>query len=345
MHKKHCFLVHLCCFSFTFYENSSEIHDFYIDIAWFIRYNICIKKNTYTKLCKQGGKRMFRRKWRMTSVIMLICFLLCSCGSEAESKSTAENSSAVEITPLDQIQMNYQNNPYFDVLDLTYVGTYEQKFANGAGFENPEDNDPVFVWKKYVSSDGETFCFDDQGRLRKYKNAFYSNPGGDFEENKTNGTRASAKMKSAAKIEKISEDIAENYMVTEEAVRVEPYDGNGSYIIKNAETRNASEDETVAIVDLDAYGEIEWFTASYEIQILSELYDYFNQKIDDYIAEKKQISDIVDYTCEPRYEQVENKVYAIYTLTYEDSIEAYFCEIVGFTKEIETDDSRGDVKE
>lgn len=30
MHKKHCFLVHLCCFSFTFYENSSEIRDFYI---------------------------------------------------------------------------------------------------------------------------------------------------------------------------------------------------------------------------------------------------------------------------------------------------------------------------
>ena len=241
--------------------------------------------------------------------------------------------------------MNYQNNPYFDVSDLTYVGTYEQEFANGAGFENPEDNDPVFVWKKYVSSDGETFCFDDQGRLRKYMNAFYSNPGGDFEENKTNGTRASAKVKSAAELEKISEDIAENYMVTEEAVRVEPYDGNGSYIIKNAETRNASEDETVAIVDLDAYGEIEWFTASYEIQILPELYDYFNQKIDDYIAEKKQISDIVDYTCEPRYEQVGNKVYAIYTLTYEDSMEAYFCEIVGFTKEIETDNSSGDVKE
>ncbi|WP_298701802.1 hypothetical protein, partial [uncultured Ruminococcus sp.] len=91
--------------------------------------------------------------------------------------------------------------------------------------------------------------------------------------------------------------------------------------------------------------EIEWFTASYEIQILPELYDYFNQKIDDYIAEKKQTSDIVDYTCEPRYEQVGNKVYAIYTLTYVDSMEAYFCEIVGFTKEIETDNSSGDVKE
>ena len=285
------------------------------------------------------------KKKEIAVLLILPCILLCSCGSEAGSESAAENSSAVEITPLDQIQMNYQNNPYFDVSDLTYVGTYEQEFANGAGFENPEDNDPVFVWKKYVSSDGETFCFDDQGRLRKYMNAFYSNPGGDFEENKTNGTRASAKVKSAAELEKISEDIAENYMVTEEAVRVEPYDGNGSYIIKNAETRNASEDETVAIVDLDAYGEIEWFTASYEIQILPELYDYFNQKIDDYIAEKKQISDIIDYTYRSRYEQVDNKVYAIYTITFEDSGEDYFCESVGFTKKIETDNSSGDVKE
>ena len=285
------------------------------------------------------------KKKGIAVLLILPCILLCSCGSEAGSESAAENSSAVEITPLDQIQMNYQNNPYFDVSDLTYVGTYEQEFGSGVGFENPEDNDPVFVWKKYVSSDGETFCFDDQGRLRKYMNAFYSNPGGDFEENKTNGTRASAKMKSAAELEKISEDIAENYMVTEEAVRVEPYDGNGSYIIKNAETRNASEDETVAIVDLDAYGEIEWFTASYEIQILPELYDYFNQKIDDYIAEKKQISDIIDYTYRSRYEQVDNKVYAIYTITYEDSGEDYFCESVGFTKEIETDNSSGDVKE
>lgn len=49
---------------------------------------------------------MFRRKWRMTNVIMLICFLLCSCGSEAGSESAAEKPSTVEITPLDQIQMN-----------------------------------------------------------------------------------------------------------------------------------------------------------------------------------------------------------------------------------------------
>ena len=285
------------------------------------------------------------KKKEIAILLILPCFLFCSCGSEAGSESAAENSSAVEITPLDQIQMNYQNNPYFDVSDLTYVGTYEQEFANGAGFENPEDNDPVFVWKKYVSSDGETFCFDDQGRLRKYMNAFYSNPGGDFEENKTNGTRASAKVKSAAELEKISEDIAENYMVTEEAVRVEPYDGNGSYIIKNAETRNASEDETVAIVDLDAYGEIEWFTASYEIQISPELYDYFNQKIEEYIGERKQVFDIANYTYSVYYEQVENKVYAIYTIEFEETDGCFFCESPGFTKEIETDNSSGDVKE
>ena len=96
---------------------------------------------------------------------------------------------------------------------------------------------------------------------------------------------------------------------------------------------------------MDSYGNIELFNASYEIISSPEDQDYFDQKIKDYIAEKKQISDIVDYTCEPRYEQVGNKVYAIYTLTYEDSGGDYFCESVGFTKEIETDNSSGDVKE
>ena len=277
-------------------------------------------------------------------LLILPCILLCSCGSEAGSESAAENSSAVEITPLDQIQMNYQNNPYFDVSDLTYVGTYEQEFANGAAFENPEDNDPVFVWDKYISSDGETFCFDAKGRLRKYINAEYSNPDRYYTE-ETIENQITEKAKTSSELKAISEDIAKSYMVTDVPLSVEQFEGSRSYKIENASKLDADEDEVLAIVDLDSYGNIELFNASYEIISSPEDQDYFDQKIKDYIAEKKQISDIVDYTCEPRYEQVGNKVYAIYTLTYEDSMEAYFCEIVGFTKEIETDNSRGDVKE
>ena len=277
-------------------------------------------------------------------LLILPCFLFCSCGSEAGSESAAENSSAVEITPLDQIQMNYQNNPYFDVSDLTYVGTYEQEFANGAAFENPEDNDPVFVWDKYISSDGETFCFDAKGRLRKYINAEYSNPDRYYTE-ETIENQITEKAKTSSELKAISEDIAKSYMVTDVPLSVEQFEGSRSYKIENASKLDADEDEVLAIVDLDSYGNIELFNASYEIISSPEDQDYFDQKIKDYIAEKKQISDIVDYTCEPRYEQVGNKVYAIYTLTYEDSMEAYFCEIVGFTKEIETDNSSGDVKE
>ena len=284
------------------------------------------------------------KKKEIAVLLILPCFLFCSCGSEAGSESAAENSSAVEITPLDQIQMNYQNNPYFDVSDLTYMGTYEQEFANGAAFENPEDNDPVFVWDKYISSDGETFCFDAKGRLRKYINAEYSNPDRYYTE-ETIENQITEKAKTSSELKAISEDIAKSYMVTDVPLSVEQFEGSRSYKIKNASKLDADEDEVLAIVDLDSYGNIELFNASYEIISSPEDQDYFDQKIKDYIAEKKQISDIVDYTCEPRYEQVGNKVYAIYTLTYEDSGGDYFCESVGFTKEIETDNSSGDVKE
>ncbi|WP_294401477.1 hypothetical protein [uncultured Ruminococcus sp.] len=284
------------------------------------------------------------KKKEIAVLLILPCFLFCSCGSEAGSESAAENSSAVEITPLDQIQMNYQNNPYFDVSDLTYVGTYEQEFANGAGFENPEDNDPVFVWDKYISSDGETFCFDAKGRLRKYINAEYSNPDRYYTE-ETIENQITEKAKTSSELKAISEDIAKSYMVTDVPLSVEQFEGSRSYKIENASKLDADEDEVLAIVDLDSYGNIELFNASYEIISSPEDQDYFDQKIKDYIAEKKQISDIIDYTYRSRYEQVDNKVYAIYTITFEDSGEDYFCESVGFTKEIETDDSSGDVKE
>ena len=284
------------------------------------------------------------KKKEFLVLLMIPCILFCSCGNEEGSKSAVETSSAVEITPLDQIQMNYQNNPYFDVSDLTYVGTYEQEFAIGAEFENPEDNNPVFVWDKYISSDGETFCFDAKGRLRKYINAEYSNPDRYYTE-ETIENQITEKAKTSSELKAISEDIAKSYMVTDVPLSVEQFEGSRSYKIENASKLDADEDEVLAIVDLDSYGNIELFNASYEIISSPEDQDYFDQKIKDYIAEKKQISDIVDYTCEPRYEQVDNKIYAIYTITYEDSGGDYFCEIVGFTKEIETDDSSGDVKE
>ncbi len=284
------------------------------------------------------------KKKEIAVLLILPCFLFCSCGSEAGSESAAENSSAVEITPLDQIQMNYQDNPYFDVSDLTYVGTYEQEFGSGVGFENPEDNNPVFVWDKYISSDGETFCFDAKGRLRKYINAEYSNPDRYYTEEAIEN-QITEKAKTSSELKAISEDIAKSYMVTDVPLSVEQFEGSRSYKIKNASKLDADEDEVLAIVDLDSYGNIELFNASYEIISSPEDQDYFDQKIKDYIAEKKQISDIVDYTCEPRYEQVDNKIYAIYTITYEDSGGDYFCESVGFTKEIETDNSSGDVKE
>ena len=89
--------------------------------------------------------------------------LLCSCG---QAKETAENSADVPET----IQTNLTANPYFDISDLTYDGTETQNIAIGYSFEDPADNDPVLTYDRYLSADGETFCFDADGRLCKYEN-------------------------------------------------------------------------------------------------------------------------------------------------------------------------------
>ena len=88
--------------------------------------------------------------------------LLCSCG---QAKETAENSADVPET----IQTNLTANPYFDISDLTYDGTETQNIAIGYSFEDPADNDPVLTYDRYLSADGETFCFDADGRLCKYE--------------------------------------------------------------------------------------------------------------------------------------------------------------------------------
>lgn len=97
---------------------------------------------------------MFRRKWRMTSVIMLICFLLCSCGSE----NTTEKPSTVEISPQEEIQKKYESNPYINLTDLAYDGIYEQPFGTGVDFENAEDNNPVFRWNQYTTATVHRFA-------------------------------------------------------------------------------------------------------------------------------------------------------------------------------------------
>ena len=88
--------------------------------------------------------------------------LLCSCG---QAKETAESSADVPET----IQTNLTANPYFDISDLTYDGTETQNIAIGYAFEDPADNDPVLTYDRYLSADGETFCFDADGRFAPQK--------------------------------------------------------------------------------------------------------------------------------------------------------------------------------
>ena len=278
---------------------------------------------------------MFRRKWRMTSVIMLICFLFCSCGSE----NTADKPSTVEISPQEEIQKKYESNPYINLTDLAYDGIYEQPFGTGVDFENAEDNNPVFRWNQYTTADGAQVCFDEEGRLRRYVTAegLETRQEGNFAETEREATNASG--------EALSLKIAQNCLDTAESLTVKQMGESNCFSVQSAEAENNPEDAVTAIVELNSNGEMLSFRAGYPSVKNAIDYDYFNAKIDRYIEKRKEAYDIADYSYRVDYEQAENKVYAIYTIEFEETDGSFFCESPGFTKKIETDNSSGDVKE
>ncbi len=99
-----------------------------------------------------------KRKYMCISILLAAAMTLTACGTMRET--TEETEDTFRVAP----------NPYLDTSDLKYVGVESQNIAIGYSFENPEDMNPVVIYDKYVSADGETFCFDSLGRLVKYQN-------------------------------------------------------------------------------------------------------------------------------------------------------------------------------
>lgn len=267
---------------------------------------------------------------RIGMVFLAGVLLLCSCG-KAESESTVEVNTAVP----ENIQANLQENPYLDITDLTYDGTETQNIAIGYDFEDPADNDPVLTYNRYRSKDGEVFCFDMQGRLCKYEKTDLT----EMEKAETASAQStSAKpAKTREQLQQISQNVAESLLQEDLPLEVEGY-GCGEYLVTNESTVKENESPFSAIVDLDNSGEVEQLSVSYNTLSVPIDYDYFEQKLEAYIAEAKQTWDILDYTVESRYQQIGNKVYAMYTVIFREAAEepdgAYFCESVGFTQDV-----------
>lgn len=261
-------------------------------------------------------------------IALLSVISLCSCG---EAKDITEVNTAVP----ENIQANLQENPYLDITDLTYDGTETQNIAIGYDFEDPADNDPVLTYNRYRSKDGEVFCFDMQGRLCKYEKTDLT----EMEKAETASAQStSAKpAKTREQLQQISQNVAESLLQEDLPLEVEGY-GCGEYLVTNESTVKENESPFSAIVDLDNSGEVEQLSVSYNTLSVPIDYDYFEQKLEAYIAEAKQTWDILDYTVESRYQQIGNKVYAMYTVIFREAAEepdgAYFCESVGFTQDV-----------
>ncbi len=260
-----------------------------------------------------------------------LSILLCGCGK-------AEETSDLKISVSESFQANMKDNPYFNVSDLTYAGKEEQNIAIGYDFENPEDNDPVLVYDKYYDDTGAVFCFDTNGRLCQYKYAdVLGSDCGSAKAKHANMQRSYT----TAELQTLSKDIVESCLPQEmDNTKLDvSFFGGREYLVTNKNYVSENEGPLTALVDVDIYGNIQTLSVSYNTLSSPVDYDYFKEKLDNYIDQAKEIWDIADYTCEDeRYQQIGDKIYAMYTITFEETDGALFCESVGFTKEIESND-------
>ncbi len=247
---------------------------------------------------------------------------LCGCG--AMSEGPGMDTMSTTYSPF-----KMQENPYLDTSDLTYDGQVEQRIAIGYSFENPEDNEPVLIFDKYVSPDGEVFCFDDQGRLRRYVNEedifFNRKKEDDVQTARTTKAEKQAVVNSVFEAVVITEN-KNSYEITT--------DPSDYYWIK-------SSDETApsALIEMNTYGDIRAISITYNSVTAPIDYDYFEEKIQRYIEEDvKQRHTITGYEYTVDYAQIDNKIYAMYNCTFGDINGYEFCEGVGFTQTITPSD-------
>lgn len=263
-----------------------------------------------------------KRKYMRISMLLAAAMTLTACGTMRETTEETEDTFRVAA------------NPYLDTSDLKYVCQEEQNFATGASFEDPMDNNPVLIYHKYVSEDNETFWFDTNGRLCKYQNRYeVFNSKEDYLTSRSADTR-----QDAAALEDISGTVFEAVVQPDSEYEIVPCE-NLYFQIEDAKK------DAAALVWLNEYGDVRSCSISY--QTVSSRIDqaYFDAKINAYIDKKMAHYDTkenyaVNCTYDARYEQVGQKVYGIYTVTFEFKDGSFWCELVGFTKTVDEEATR-----
>ncbi len=251
---------------------------------------------------------------------------LCGCGAMSEGPG-------MDTMSTTDSPFNMMETPYLDTSDLTYDGQVEQRIAIGYSFENPEDNEPVLIFDKYVSPDGEVFCFDDQGRLRFYKNTddiFFDRKKAD--DVQTARTTKAENQNIATAVFKATVNADSTYEITTPE----------SYVY-NIDCTDESNAGSGALIKMNAYGEIRTISISFNSVTAPIDYDYFESKVQEHIDSVGERYDVKSSEYTVSYEQIDNKIYAMFTCTFEVNEDEYgvcdaFCTGVGFTQTITPSD-------
>lgn len=241
--------------------------------------------------------------------------ILCGCGKVDESPSEAANSASKNES------IKITENAYLDTSDLTYVGKVTQEFAIGYEFENESDNDPILTYDQYESPDGEIFSFDVSGRLCYYRNSDDIFLGKNENDNKS--------KLSEAELITLSENIVSSFIDNNADCEASVSQEEDEYKVSSIVSEGAP---AAALIKLADTGDVRSLCISHNT--LSDPVDieYFENKFNAYMDSVKDKYDISDYEYTVRYEQINDKIYALYNCSFVESDGAEFCELVGFTK-------------
>ncbi len=283
-----------------------------------------------------SGVEITRRSpvFRMsTGIAACLAFLLIGCAAgmalhgripsvpfhPSTSENTTEENSETPAT--------IDTDIYFDTSDLHYVGLYEQPISIGCHFKDTDDPNPSFLYREYASENGETFRYDELGRLVHYRNT-------------ESILESNAGCLSPAN-EKLAAEIFESCVKGSGEYTIETSHGGAYYIERPTDGRNPD----CALIKFVG-NEVRYFKISYNTVKAEVDEAYFEEKVQQYIKEIGTKYKIADCKYDVRYEQIGDKLYAIFTCEFLEIDGAMFAETVGFSKSItHTEDTKNSAQE
>ena len=245
------------------------------------------------------------------SIFLILLLLLTGCGRISETVQNTGNTSP--------------NAGILDTSDLEPDGSYTQELA--IGYSMPQGVPaPSIVFSRYRSKDGETFMFDEQGRLRRYWNTDEI-----FFNKSYAGEPVLTQEEMQAKAEEVLSSVTEDYAAfkqTDFSYYPKDSDERISYSL-TMESEHFSGVSDYAFIRLDHHGEVSEISIDYNednsvtprraLVVMPSDKSYFEEQLQSYLEAYHEKSSYVNYEVEDVYYlKSGSTLYAMYTIVFED---------------------------